>query len=134
MSTYYHATTIECLGLFGESEMSVKDLAAKHSVTRAVARNRIDNLHSHRLIESRREGCELIYSITRKGEYLLRRFRPKEDGPLPEPRQPIMVGNYDGADLKPYEGRVGAMTAYTLPSLQGGREVPRKAPISMGCA
>lgn len=30
---------------------------------------------------------------------------------------------YTGAELRPYDGRPGAMDAYNLPSLQGGRRV-----------
>lgn len=30
---------------------------------------------------------------------------------------------YDGAELKPFEGRVGAMDAYKLPSIRGGKAV-----------
>ena len=34
-------------------------------------------------------------------------------------------GTYSGAELLPYSGRPGAMAAYALPSLVGGRRVPR---------
>jgi hypothetical protein len=36
--------------------------------------------------------------------------------------------NYDGSHLRPYEGRPGAMVAFTLPSLVNGKSVPRVAP------
>ena len=34
-------------------------------------------------------------------------------------------GTYSGAELQPFSGRPGAMDAYALPSLVGGRRVPR---------
>ena len=34
-------------------------------------------------------------------------------------------GTYAGAELQPFSGRPGAMDAYALPSLVGGRRVPR---------
>ena len=40
--------------------------------------------------------------------------------------------NYLGPELRPYEGRPGAMDAYDLPSLVNGVRVPRKTPI-LGC-
>lgn len=36
---------------------------------------------------------------------------------------------YDGAELRPYEGRPGAMRAFALPSLIGGRRVARKGAV-----
>lgn len=36
-------------------------------------------------------------------------------------------GTYDGAELRPFEGRPGAMDAYGLPSLIQGRRVWRRA-------
>jgi hypothetical protein len=38
-------------------------------------------------------------------------------------------GDYDGAELKPFEGRAGAMDAFLLPSMANGIATPRKAPI-----
>jgi hypothetical protein len=44
-----------------------------------------------------------------------------------EPRLSYLErGNYTGAELLPYTGRPGAMDAFTLPSIQGGRAVERK--------
>lgn len=34
-------------------------------------------------------------------------------------------GTYDGAELRPFDGRPGAMDAYHLPSLRNGRRVRR---------
>ncbi len=36
-------------------------------------------------------------------------------------------GTYDGAELRPFEGRPGAMDAFALPSLIGVRRVWRRA-------
>ena len=38
-------------------------------------------------------------------------------------------GNYDGAELRPFDGRPGSMDAYALPSMANGIAVPRRAPI-----
>jgi len=38
------------------------------------------------------------------------------------------AGTYDGAELRPYTGRPGAMDAYALPSLANGVRVPAKRP------
>lgn len=40
------------------------------------------------------------------------------------PNRYVPRGSYDGAELRPYEGRPGAMTAYHLPSLRDGVRVP----------
>lgn len=40
--------------------------------------------------------------------------------------------DYDGAELRPFTGRPGAMTAFALPSLIDGERVPRRAPMLIG--
>jgi hypothetical protein len=40
-------------------------------------------------------------------------------------------GTYTGGELQPFTGRPGAMDAFTLPSIQGGKRVARKAPAIM---
>ena len=37
-----------------------------------------------------------------------------------------MLGLYTGAELKPFTGRTGAMDAFKLPSLMGGKLIFRK--------
>jgi len=37
-----------------------------------------------------------------------------------------MLGLYSGAELKPFTGRTGAMDAFKLPSLMGGKLIFRK--------
>lgn len=37
-------------------------------------------------------------------------------------------GSYDGAELRPYQGRPGAMDAFALPSLMAGVRVWRRRP------
>lgn len=37
-------------------------------------------------------------------------------------------GRYDGAELRPYTGRPGAMDAFNLPSLVQGQQVPARRP------
>ena len=37
-------------------------------------------------------------------------------------------GRYDGAELRPYTGRPGAMDAFSLPSLVQGQQVPARRP------
>lgn len=38
------------------------------------------------------------------------------------------AGTYDGAELRPYTGRPGAMDAFTLPSLANGQRVAARRP------
>ena len=38
---------------------------------------------------------------------------------------PVANDTYDAKDLRPFDGRSGAMDAYRLPSIINGREVPR---------
>ena len=37
-------------------------------------------------------------------------------------------GRYDGAELRPYTGRPGAMDAFNLPSMVQGQPVPARRP------
>ncbi|MDQ1260604.1 MAG: hypothetical protein QG643_2430 [Pseudomonadota bacterium] len=46
-------------------------------------------------------------------------------------RHTTAPGGYQGGDLRPFVARPGAMDAFTLPSLQGGRRVERVAPRSI---
>lgn len=41
------------------------------------------------------------------------------------------VDDYDGAELRPNCVRAGAMRAFTLPSLSGGRLIERRVPTSL---
>ena len=40
-------------------------------------------------------------------------------------------GTYDGAELRPYIGRPGAMDAYSLPSLQGDTRVKHRPMVAL---
>ena len=40
--------------------------------------------------------------------------------------QPFLRGTYDGQELKPFDGRPGAMDAHRLPSLVNGRREVRQ--------
>jgi len=40
-------------------------------------------------------------------------------------RKNIPIGTYNGEDLRPFEGRPGAMDAYKIPSLIAGKRVYR---------
>ena len=40
-------------------------------------------------------------------------------------------GRYDGAELRPYAGRPGAMDAFKLPSLVQGQSVPARRPSAI---
>lgn len=43
--------------------------------------------------------------------------------------QDLNPTHYHAPELRPYEGREGAMDAFDLPSLVNGVSVPRKAPV-----
>lgn len=49
------------------------------------------------------------------------------------PTRLIPSGSYDGAELRPYEGRPHAMDAFALPSLVNGKQVEPRRPAAM-CA
>jgi hypothetical protein len=46
-----------------------------------------------------------------------------------EPRTVTGREAYDGAELRPFDGRPGPMDAYDLPSMVNGVAVPRKVPM-----
>ena len=43
----------------------------------------------------------------------------------------IGSGTYDGAELLPFNGRIGAMDAYSLPSLQGDLRVKHRPMVAL---
>lgn len=45
--------------------------------------------------------------------------------------EPLTRGSYDGAELRPFSARQGAMDAFALPSLANGQRIQRKAPCIM---
>lgn len=53
---------------------------------------------------------------------------PLGDAPQQRPVSRHANGHYDGRELQPFTGRPGAMDAFSLPSLQAGERVPRRAP------
>lgn len=55
----------------------------------------------------------------------------KKQKPTPPQLINKMDGKYDGAELRPYEGRPGAMDAFTKPSLVGDKLMPHKHAIGM---
>lgn len=55
-------------------------------------------------------------------------WRDEKPAPSPAPEW-RKASNYDGKELRPYEGRPGAMDAYALPSLVDGQRVPRQRPM-----
>jgi hypothetical protein len=44
----------------------------------------------------------------------------------------VPVGSYNGAELKPFTGRAGAMKAYEIGSIENGQQIARRAPLIMG--
>lgn len=53
--------------------------------------------------------------------------KPKEEAPRRDIRE-----LYDGKELKPFEGRAGAMDAFKLPSVRGSKTVPPAMYMSRG--
>lgn len=67
---------------------------------------------------------EIVYTITERGRRFIGAI--KDDcTSVARPREYHSGDIYDGADLKPFDGRPGAMAAYGLPSLVYGRRVWR---------
>ena len=48
------------------------------------------------------------------------------------PRRVEFGSTYTGAEMRPFDGRQGAMRAFTLPSLQNGQSVERVRPQLFG--
>jgi hypothetical protein len=57
---------------------------------------------------------------------------PPPAAPVDASRYEAPEGSYNGAELRPFSGRPGAMRAYELPSLVDGQRVERRAPILIG--
>lgn len=55
-------------------------------------------------------------------------YRVVYQGQVAKSKSSPMIGFYDGAELKPYSGRPGAMDAFSKPSLTNGKLVERVAP------
>lgn len=53
----------------------------------------------------------------------------KKQNTATDSNKPKDDNTYNGAELKPYIGRPGAMDAYQLPSMVSGVRVPHKTPI-----
>lgn len=77
------------------------------------------------------------YTVERQLSYLLtsgkvkqfnRQYRMCYEGKPAKPRNNPMRGVYDGAELRPYVGRPGAMDAFNLPSMTGAGLVGRVPP------
>jgi predicted transcriptional regulator len=129
MSTYYQAATIEALRLFNEVDsMTVAGLAAKLDISRESAKNKIDNLHSKDLIDSRRTSTP-TYFITAKGGRLLRTFdSSREMGEFPQPRTRISNEAYTPPSIYT---RPGSQDFLGYPSRQGNELIAHRAPISL---
>ena len=91
-------------------------------------RRNIYNLTSNGRAEAIKEaGEETLFQITRVGRMVLTDDSPASTREMP--RTP-----YTGAELRPYEGRPGALDAFTLPSLVNGRRTPRAVPALIQAA
>lgn len=58
------------------------------------------------------------------------RMRGTPDTPAATERLPYGCGHYDGAELRPYSGRPGAMDAFACPSRNGDQLTPYRGPRS----
>lgn len=73
------------------------------------------------------------YEITDKGRLVrLQGYSEPYVGQVAAPRTSVVEGDYDGAELRPFTARPGAMDAFAKPSLQGGQVVERRPPVLMG--
>ncbi len=55
----------------------------------------------------------------------------KKQNPAPSQLINKMVGKYDGAELRPYCGRPGAMDAFSKPSRVGNNFIQHRPPIAI---
>lgn len=102
---------------------------SKNAITSLLSQRYIDGIPDHDTPRA------LAYVATNKGRRLLRSIdQPVPRGSVARSRMPQKfekVELYDGADLRPFIGRAGALEAFTLPSLRNGVRVERRAPILM---
>lgn len=106
--------------------LSSDQIAARSGVALAQARVHIYNTVSHGHAHNTAPGQQpALYAW---GAPL-----PKASGHA-QPRIPASIspGDYAGAELRPFDGRPGAMVAFSLPSLVDGQRVPRRAPVIIG--
>jgi hypothetical protein len=73
------------------------------------------------------------YSLTAKALRTLNAIdRTEPSHTFAQPRYPVTEGHYDGRELRPFTGRIGALAPFDSPSCENGMPVPRKRPLSLG--
>lgn len=150
MSLLAHdVTTLRLVGLRGPASLAILRGAEREPVTSEPLLARLVDLVGLELVQRsrRQKGGPVLYALTAAGTAALREHDRQNAAAEPAPAPaadpaPGIVGtsrtyvkppNYDGAELRPYMGRgLGALRAFTLPSLVNGVTVERKgAPLIM---
>jgi hypothetical protein len=107
-----------------ESPLTAEQIAGRIGVDPAVVRPHISNICA----------CGRAHNTTAGQQPAMYAPGP---APLKMPartteRRHAHPDHYDGAELRPYTGRPGAMDAFALPSLRGGVRMPHRPPIGIG--
>ena len=117
--------TVETLLTETKRHLTVEEIAIMGSLVVDRVRAILDRLrHSTRsgslagMLDSKQFNCRFAYRIVPRNTVEI-------DIPV---KAGTTFGTYDGAELRPYEGRPGAMDAFELPSVVNGERVPRTAP------
>lgn len=140
-------STLRVVQKHGPASLALLRRAEPRPVPAEPLLDRLSDLVGFGLLQRSRKqrGGPVLYALSKAGASALR----KHDGapaPAPAPaavtvappapcapRYFAKAGNYDGAELRPYTGRPGALDAYRLPSVVNGRQVERvRAPIIVG--
>ena len=145
--TIHQAATLKIAQAFGPATLAIIHRYAPDPKPRSDAlRARLEALARMGLIGKTTPGKSLapVYGITGKGRRALGAHNDKpalrlERSPrsmhFSEPANYLRPGSYNGAELRPFDGRPGAMDAFQLPSLVDGRQVERvRAPRPMAAS
>lgn len=117
---------VEAVLRTADSALSAEEIAGRSGLDLHEARKQIANIckmgHAHNTNPGHRA----------QARYLRGTLPPPTRAQAAVSVSRVTADHYDGRELRPYEGRPGAMDAFALPSLQGGELVPRRAPRLIG--
>lgn len=85
----------------------------------------IDLVHVRRILQALRADRVIVnVGTTNRPQYRMR----GKTGTSQAPHRSYGAGTYDGAELRPFAGRPGAMDAFACPSLNGDQLTPYRGP------
>jgi hypothetical protein len=112
-----------------DNPLSAAQVAARCDVDIKMVRNIANKLSNKDQLHNARPGVKPALYVW--GPEAPAKPRSKAVA-TPSCRTRIGSGTYDGAELRPFAGRPGAMVAFDLPSLVDGHRLPHHAPMLLG--